>query len=160
LDVTAADGTMIPFPTKYMSAGSLFVNEQGELLVVKPTYKDGWEIPGGIVEADESPKQACLREIGEELGLDVPLGPLLVVDYRPGDGERSDSLHFVFSGGTLRAAQIAAIRLPPAELSACRFTAPGEAPSLLGASLSRRIAACLRAAAEQRTLVLHDGHEV
>ena len=30
---------------KYMSAGALFFNERAELLLVKPTYKEGWEIP-------------------------------------------------------------------------------------------------------------------
>jgi 8-oxo-dGTP pyrophosphatase MutT (NUDIX family) len=144
---------------KYLSAGALFFDEQGELLLVKPTYKDGWEIPGGIVEQDESPKQACLREIREELGLEVLLGPLLVVDYLPRTGGRSDSLQLVFLGGTLTPSAIAAIALPAAELSEYRFVAPDAALRLLDRSLSLRVAGGLRAIAGRQTLLLHDGQE-
>lgn len=150
---------MFDFPMKYLSAGALFFNEQGELLLVKPTYKEGWEIPGGIVEADESPRQACLREIREELGLSVTLGPLLVIDHKSrGDGP-SDSLQLVFLGGALSPTLIQAIRLPEHELSEYRFLAPEEALVTLRSTLSSRVACCLRAISEGRTLVLHDGEE-
>ena len=152
-DLTAA------FPKKYLSAGALFFDERGALLLVKPTYKDGWEIPGGIVEQDESPKQACAREIKEELGLEVTIGRLLVLDYQSRAGARSDSLQLVFLGGTLTPAMIEAIRLPAAELSEYRFIAPEAASLLLHESLSLRVAGCLRAIAERRTLMLHDGLE-
>jgi 8-oxo-dGTP diphosphatase len=57
--VTTVEGATFTLPMKDMSVGALVFNEPEELLV-KPTYKDGWEIPGGIVEQDESPTQACL----------------------------------------------------------------------------------------------------
>ncbi|WP_208865223.1 NUDIX domain-containing protein [Amycolatopsis rubida] len=41
-----------------------------------------WRSPGGLVEDGESPLAACRREVGEELGIDVPVGRLLVVDWR------------------------------------------------------------------------------
>jgi len=53
----------------------------GNVLLVNPTYKPGWELPGGVVEADESPADACRREVREELGLDVEVGELMCVDY-------------------------------------------------------------------------------
>jgi 8-oxo-dGTP diphosphatase len=149
-------------PMKRMAAGALFFNERGELLLVKPVYRpDGYGIPGGIVEADESPKAACGREVREELGLDVRLGPLLAVDYRPRDGAVTESLQFVFAGGVLSPAQIASIRLPAAELSEYRFVPPDEAlPLLSPPHLRRRVAACLRALRAGATLYLHDGEEV
>lgn len=151
---------MLDFPKKYLSTGGLFVDEQGRLLLVKPTYKDGWEIPGGVVEADESPMQAFVREIEEELGLTVTPGRLLVLDYKPrGDGP-SDSLQLVFLGGTLSPAQVGEIRLQAAELSEYRFVAPEAAVRMLRPTLSRRVAGALRAIAEGRTLLLHDGEEV
>lgn len=150
---------MLDFPKKYLSAGALFFNAAGGLLLVKPTYKDGWEIPGGIVEADESPKQACVREVYEELGLRVEIGPLLVMDHKSRSEGPSDSLQFVFLGGTLTPEQQRAIRLPAGELSGYEFLAPEAALRALGTSLSLRVAGCLRAIAEGRTLLLHDGEE-
>jgi 8-oxo-dGTP pyrophosphatase MutT (NUDIX family) len=51
----------------------------------EPVYKTDWEIPGGAVEADESPRTTAIREIEEELGLVVAPGRLLVVDWVPRD---------------------------------------------------------------------------
>ena len=55
-------------PTRRLAAGALIRNERGEMLLVKPNYKDGWILPGGTVEAGEAPKPGCEREIVEELG--------------------------------------------------------------------------------------------
>ena len=58
-------------PKKRMGSGALFLNEQGLLLLVNPTYKPQWEIPGGLVELNESPHTACIREVKEEIGLKI-----------------------------------------------------------------------------------------
>lgn len=64
------------------SAGALIFDEDGRLLILKPSYKKGWTIPGGQIEADgESPWAACQREAREECGLDVSRGRLVCVDY-------------------------------------------------------------------------------
>jgi 8-oxo-dGTP diphosphatase len=86
--------------TPRVAAGVLFRDEAGRVLLVKPTYKDGWDIPGGYVEPGESPKQAAAREVREELGLKQPIGRLLVVDWAPHHDE-GDKLLFIFDGGTL-----------------------------------------------------------
>lgn len=45
-------------------------------------YKDWWEFPGGKVEAGETPQQALVREIREELSADITVGRLLkIVDW-------------------------------------------------------------------------------
>ena len=55
---TAGDPPRIP-----ASAGALIRDVRGRLLILKPTYKSGWTIPGGIIEADgETPWEACRRE--------------------------------------------------------------------------------------------------
>ncbi len=82
-----------------VAAGLLIRDPTGQVLMVKPTYKDGWDIPGGYVEPDESPAQAAAREVTEELGLKITPGKLLVVDWAPHPAE-GDKLLFVFDGGT------------------------------------------------------------
>ena len=67
----------IPLPGIPVSAGALIFDRAGRLLILKPTYKSGWTIPGGVMEADgESPWEACRREVREETGIDVARGRL------------------------------------------------------------------------------------
>ncbi len=122
-----------------MGAGCLFFDEQGQVLLVKPTYKASWEIPGGVVEKDESPKQCCQREVREELGLDQDIGHLLVVDYNDGAGEKTESLMFVFYGGTLSPPQIESIRLNRDELSEYRFFDAETLPVDMSVPLRNRV---------------------
>ena len=56
-------------PRKRMGSAVLLRDRDGRILLVEPTYKDYWELPGGVVEADESPYDAAVRELAEELGL-------------------------------------------------------------------------------------------
>jgi 8-oxo-dGTP pyrophosphatase MutT (NUDIX family) len=79
----------------------VFRDRSDRVLLVEPSYKPNWEIPGGAVEADESPWRTATRELVEELGWDRPLGRLLVVDcVRPQDS-RPEGVVFVSDGGVL-----------------------------------------------------------
>lgn len=45
-------------------------------------FKGGWEFPGGKIEVDENPKQALMREIKEELDIDINVGELVdIVEF-------------------------------------------------------------------------------
>ena len=145
---------------KRIAAGALYFDEAGQILFVKPTYKEGWSIPGGVVEADEAPKDGCRREVREELGCNLPLGALLAINYTSADESIGDSLQFIFDGGVLTEAEIADLRLPSEELSQYRFVAVSDALQMLRSRLRKRLPACLRARESGQTVYLHDGEEV
>jgi 8-oxo-dGTP diphosphatase len=138
------------------AAGALIRDEQGRVLLLEPTYKDHWEIPGGIIEVGETPSQGCARELTEELGLVREPGALLVVDWAP-HPEQGDRVLFVFDGGTLSEGEIAAIRLQAEELESYRFLPPEEAFDLLIPRLERRMRAAVRAQETGRTVYLEHG---
>lgn len=122
-----------------MAAGALFRDEAGRILLVKPAYKDGWDLPGGVVEENEPPKAACRREVLEELGLELAIGRLLVVDYNTATDLRTESLMFIFDGGVLSPETVARIRLPEAELTEYRFFTLAELPEAMSPRLRRRV---------------------
>jgi ADP-ribose pyrophosphatase YjhB (NUDIX family) len=153
-----ASGARPVFPGKRVGAGAVVRDVDRRILLVKPTYREDWSVPGGVIEEGEAPLVGCRREVREELGLDLPIGRLIAVDYTAPDARIGDSLQFLFDGGVLGPAEIAHIRLPAGELSAFRFAPWPEARRLLGSGkLARRFPTCLRALDEGRTLYLHDG---
>ena len=144
-------------PRKRMGAGVLLSDGDGRVLLVEPTYKDHWEIPGGAVEADESPYTAVVRELEEELGLPVQPGGLLVIDWVPPRPGRTEGLMMVFVGGVLTSDQTARIRLPAEELRSWAWCTEQEATERLSGLLARRIVAAVRARAEGTVVYLENG---
>jgi ADP-ribose pyrophosphatase YjhB (NUDIX family) len=130
-------------PRKGVAAGALIRDQAGRVLLVEPVYKPTWEIPGGVVEENEAPLEGCRREIAEELGVQLPVTRLLVVDWIPRLGVWHDALVFVFDGGVLDPELAAGIRLPPDELAAAHFTTLDEAAGRLRPSSLRRLARAL-----------------
>lgn len=84
-----------------VAAGALFFDQAGRVLMVEPSYKDYWDIPGGYVETGESPLQAAAREVREELGITPRLGRLLAVDWAPNRSE-GDKILYLFEGSLPR----------------------------------------------------------
>jgi 8-oxo-dGTP pyrophosphatase MutT (NUDIX family) len=140
----------------YVAAGVLFFDDAGRILLVQPTYKDHWDIPGGYVETGETPAQAAAREVCEELGIEAPVGPLLAADWAPHPDE-GDKLLFIFDGGTLTADQLDGIRLQADELASYAFYDPAEVIALLIPRLGRRMAAAIDAHYAGRTTYLEYG---
>jgi 8-oxo-dGTP diphosphatase len=145
-------------PGKRMGGGALVRDPRGRVLLVEPTYKDTWEIPGGSVEADESPRAACAREITEELGLVLRPGRLLCIEWQGPEPDRNESVMHVYDGGVLP--DLAAVRLPAEELAACRFVDAAELDTVLPERLARRVRAALRALEEGVLVELEHGVEV
>jgi 8-oxo-dGTP diphosphatase len=127
-------------PTVPVSAGALIFDERRRLLILKPTYKSGWTIPGGVMAADgESPWQACQREVREECGLEVTRGELACTDFRPQRDDNPGGIRFLFDCGALADSALARIVLQPEEISEHRLVPMGEALSLLRVPIRRRV---------------------
>ncbi len=93
-------------PKKLVGGGVVIVDEEMRVLLVEPTYKDTWEIPGGTVELDESPREAARRECREELGFDIEVGRLLVVDWVSQGQTPGDGLMLIYATGPVDSSQI------------------------------------------------------
>ena len=151
--VTGVTGRSVLPPDQYvaslarkrMAATAFFRDEQGRVLLVNPVYKEPWDLPGGAVEAEESPHAACRREVAEELGLDRPPGPVLAVDWVPSRPERPEGLIVVYDGGVLAANDIEAIVVREGELAGYAFVSPDQVPNRVTLLVARRISACLEA---------------
>src|SRR5450755_2455805 len=114
--VLPADQYVASLARKRMAAGALFGDGAGRPLLVDPVYKDTWDLPGGAVEAEESPHAACRREVAEEVGLDRPVGRVLALDWVPSQPGRPEELVIIYDGGILGPAEIDAITVPENEL--------------------------------------------
>jgi 8-oxo-dGTP pyrophosphatase MutT (NUDIX family) len=110
-----------------MAADCLFTDQADRLLVLEPPYKPTWDIAGGVVEGDESPRLAAQREVREELGLTVEPGELLAVDWQSRSGDFTEMVAFLFDGGVLAAAEIDQILIEPSEVRSIRFVTLDEA---------------------------------
>ena len=142
---------------KRMAAGALFRDENSRVLLVDPVYNETWDLPGGTVEAEESPHAACRREVSEELGLDRAQGRVLAVDWVPSGPELPEGVIILYDGGVLTAEEIGGIALAEGELAGFSFVHPDEVPSLVTPRLARRITACLDALEAGTVAALENG---
>lgn len=141
-----------------MGSGALIRDPQGWILVVKPSYKEFWEIPGGAIEPGESPRACCQRELGEELGLEISVGRLLVIDWLPPTPSNPDGWMFVYDGGVLDETTAAQISLPQEELLEWRFVKPEELDEYLPTHMVRRIRVAHHCAEDSTTADLEWGY--
>ncbi|GAA4901090.1 NUDIX hydrolase [Streptomonospora salina] len=143
------------------AAAALLGTADGRLLLVEPTYKPGWSLPGGVVERGESPLAACRRECAEELGFVPALEALVCVDWLPPqlhpDGRPATV--FVFAGA-VEDADLGRVRLPADELSDAALVGPREWPDLVSDGVGRRLDAAVEAAARGCTRYLEHGRPV
>jgi ADP-ribose pyrophosphatase YjhB (NUDIX family) len=129
-------GIAARLPRKTVAGGALIRDRAGRILFLEPTYKPTLDIPGGVAEYDESPYDACRREVKEEIGLDREIGALLVVDWVPALGPWTDALAFIFDGGTLDGDHLTP---DPTEVRAIHFLTLAEATPRLRPSMTRRL---------------------
>jgi len=159
-DGSAANETLGEFslPAIPVSAGALIFDQAGRLLILKPTYKSGWTIPGGIMEADgETPWEACQREVAEECGLDIATGRLACMDFRRPRPGKPGGIRYLFDCGALSDASLAGIVIQPEEVSEYQLAELGTALTLLRKPIRRRVRAATH---RRRPCYLEDGRPV
>ena len=136
-----ADG----LPAIPVSAGALIFDRAGRLLILKPTYKSGWTIPGGVMEADgETPWEACRREVAEECGLQVGTGRLVCMDFRRPRPGSPGGVRYLFDCGAFSDASLAGIVVQPEEIAEHRFADLRTALTMLRKPIRLRVRAATR----------------
>ncbi|MEE1823779.1 NUDIX hydrolase [Streptomyces sp. BE20] len=139
------------------SADAVLRDGAGRVLIVDPVYKDGWDLPGGLLE-DELPNQALSRELAEELGIDAEVGRLLVLDSVPAGRWGRSVLAFVFAAH-LDTDPVGLV-LQEKEIREARWVSDDQALELLAPDVAARLRAALGAERGAHTAVLRDGEPV
>jgi 8-oxo-dGTP diphosphatase len=155
--VTSTSGADTPVSSKaVVAAGALITDDQERVMLVRPTYKPYWDIPGGYVEPGETPRAACIREVREELGLRIAIDKLLSVDWAPHPNE-GDKVLFIFDGGTITAEALEAVQFRDGEIDQYTFVAVDELDQFTIERLARRLDGTLAARRSGTTTYLEDG---
>jgi 8-oxo-dGTP pyrophosphatase MutT (NUDIX family) len=133
-------------PRKRAISQMLVRDHDGRVLLCNLTYKQDWDLPGGVVEVGESPQLAVTREVSEELGLTIRAGRLLLTDWLPPWGGWDDALCLVFDGGVHDAAITDAIVRETREIRAAEFCTLEQARERCADFTARRVEAAITGA--------------
>ncbi|RLV51072.1 NUDIX hydrolase [Nocardioides mangrovicus] len=130
-------------PRKRAIAQLLVRDEHARVMLCRLTYKQDWDLPGGVVEVGESPQLAVEREVTEELALTLPAGPLLLTDWLPPWSGWDDALCLVFDGGVLDPGILADVVRQEREIRDVAFCTPDEVRERCADFTARRVASAL-----------------
>lgn len=130
-------------PRKRAISQMLVRDSADRVLLCRLTYKNDWDLPGGVVEVHESPMLAVSREVQEELGLEIKAGALLLTDWLPSWSGWDDALCLVFDGGVHDPAILDDAVLERREIRAAEFCTLEEVRERCADFTARRVAAAL-----------------
>jgi 8-oxo-dGTP pyrophosphatase MutT (NUDIX family) len=131
-------------PRKRAISQMLIRDTEGRVLLCKLTYKQDWDLPGGVVEVGESPHLAVAREVQEELGLTIGAGPLVLTDWLPAWGGWDDAVCLVFDGGVHEPSLLDGSVLQAREIRAAQFCTVEEVRANCADFTARRIESALQ----------------
>ncbi|WP_159425014.1 NUDIX domain-containing protein [Streptomyces sp. TLI_053] len=132
-----------------MNAMVLLRSQGGDVLLLKPSYRLDWILPGGGVHPGESIASAATRELGEQLGLRRKVAHALMVDQSPAnpDAWQPEGLGVVCDGGLMSRAEADALSLPmwPCGIEELGWVAPKRLREHVAPHMEYRIRAALAA---------------
>lgn len=117
-------------PRKKVAVKVIIRSDKQNVLLVKPDYKDTWQMPGGGVEEFEDPKLAAVRETEEETGIKIETSDLRLVDSIFKESE--DYLFLLFEC-THRYSEDSDYSVQDEEIEGYKFINPSEVAALLPA---------------------------
>lgn len=126
-------------PRKVIAASTLCRADDGRILVVHDAFKQHWTIPGGVVDADENPRDGAERESWEEAGVRVAAGALLGVF----SASHPDRLVLVYDGVPIGGGAPTPDPVHPHEIDDARWVGVAEAIDLLAPRIAYQVRRCL-----------------
>ena len=124
---------LLKAPRVSVGVCALALDGHGRLLVARHTYrKHPWGLPGGLVGRGEQPDVALARELREELGVDVTIGPLVHAETAQPGGHLTLYYSVILHGAPVT---------DGIEIDGVRFVTPDEARKLLGPMVDPWLAA-------------------
>ncbi len=139
------------------SGAGIIRNSKGEFLVQKHTYRTDWHLSGGMSDEKETPRDAVIREIEEEMGIKVQSARLFCVDFA--HAPPFDRLLFVFDCGIIDDGTIEQIQIDNDEIEAVKFVSREEMLEILSPKLSIRLKNSFQAFDNNGLMYLEDGKE-
>ena len=143
-------------PRKRLIAHVLMRDADGRILLCDTAFKSDWELPGGIVEPGEAPRDGAIREVREELGIDLPVGRLLVADWLPPYLGWDDALELIFDGGLVSQAELDSFSLQENEITSVALLTLDQAAEVVTPLSHRRLSVAV-GQPEGQTAYLQDG---
>ncbi len=104
-------------PRKRVIGQGLIRNERGEYLLCQLTYKNEWDLPGGVIEVGESPATGLVRELEEELGATFEVHDLVTMNWLPPWRAWDDACLFVFDLGQIDSTAVDRMVLQKSEIA-------------------------------------------
>lgn len=132
-------------PRKRAIAQLLVRDPDNRVLHCQLTYKKDWDLPGGVIEVGENPRVGVLREVAEELALDMTAARLLLTDWMPAWGGWDDALCLVFDGGVVDPSVLEQVVRQEREIRSVEFLTPDQVTERAADFTARRVRAALAA---------------
>lgn len=114
----------------------MLIDHAGMVLLVQPSYKTHWHLPGGYVHEGEPPSAGVAREVREEVGISpaLPPSPALIA-WAPSNGDRL--LFYYVAHVTAQQAQ--AVTVDREEIVDTRWCQHGDLNRWLHPALAERV---------------------